>query len=172
MECQECHMRPATLHFTKVINGQKIAIHICEQCAQEQSESQQGINSMSLQDVLSSLLGLEDAGPEFAQPYVENKETRCPHCGMTYRAFAKEGKFGCEHCYHAFSEKLQPIFKRVHGGHTVHKGKVPKRGGRDLRTQQEIADLRKQLKHHVEKEEFEQAADIRDYIYSLEKKED
>ncbi|MBD4938639.1 protein-arginine kinase activator protein McsA, partial [Xanthomonas citri pv. citri] len=39
MICQECHERPATFHFTKVVNGEKIEVHICEQCAKENSDS-------------------------------------------------------------------------------------------------------------------------------------
>ena len=38
MICQECNQRPATLHFTKIINGEKEQFHFCEQCAQEKGE--------------------------------------------------------------------------------------------------------------------------------------
>ncbi len=33
--CQECKQRPATMHFTKIINGEKTEFHLCEQCAKE-----------------------------------------------------------------------------------------------------------------------------------------
>lgn len=35
MLCQECNKRPATLHFTKIVNGEKTEFHICETCAKE-----------------------------------------------------------------------------------------------------------------------------------------
>ena len=35
MICQECQERPATLHYSKVINGEKTDIHLCEKCADE-----------------------------------------------------------------------------------------------------------------------------------------
>ena len=38
MICQECNQRPATLHFTKIINGEKTEVHLCEKCAQEKGE--------------------------------------------------------------------------------------------------------------------------------------
>ena len=38
MICQECNKRPATLHFTKIINGEKEQFQLCEQCAQEKGE--------------------------------------------------------------------------------------------------------------------------------------
>ena len=38
MICQECNQRPAALHFTKIINGEKTEVHLCEKCAQEKGE--------------------------------------------------------------------------------------------------------------------------------------
>lgn len=38
MLCQECNKRPATLHFTKIVNGEKTEFHICESCAREKGE--------------------------------------------------------------------------------------------------------------------------------------
>ena len=31
MTCQHCEIRPATLHYTKIINGEKTEMHLCEQ---------------------------------------------------------------------------------------------------------------------------------------------
>lgn len=33
MNCEECGKRQATLHLTKIVNGEKTEYHICEQCA-------------------------------------------------------------------------------------------------------------------------------------------
>lgn len=38
MQCQECGKRPATLHFTKIVNGEKTEFRICESCAREKGE--------------------------------------------------------------------------------------------------------------------------------------
>ena len=38
MLCQECGKKPATLHFTKIVNGEKTEFHICESCASEKGE--------------------------------------------------------------------------------------------------------------------------------------
>ena len=38
MVCQECNQRPATLHFTKIVNGEKEEFHLCEKCAQEKGD--------------------------------------------------------------------------------------------------------------------------------------
>ena len=45
MICEECHEREASLHFTKIINGEKTEFHICEHCAKEKGEFLPGSNS-------------------------------------------------------------------------------------------------------------------------------
>lgn len=175
MECQECHIRPAALHFTKIINGEKAEVHICEQCAKEKGDFSPGFDGFSIHQLLSGLLGLDETmaeKPTSSTPFQETGELQCSTCGMTYSQFAKTGKFGCAHCYHAFQSELDPVFKRVHGGNTTHKGKVPKRNASHIRTRQEIDELRQQLQQHIQNEEFEKAAEIRDRIYALEKKGD
>ena len=34
MQCEKCQKRPANVHITQFINGQKAEKHLCEQCAQ------------------------------------------------------------------------------------------------------------------------------------------
>ncbi|HEX7065060.1 MAG TPA: UvrB/UvrC motif-containing protein [Bacillales bacterium] len=172
MECQECHMRPATLHFTKIINGQKTEIHICEHCAKEKGDFHPASNSFSIHNLLSGLLGFEDPIGESPSesPFQQSSSLRCPECGMTYHQFVNKGKFGCAHCYETFQTKLDPVFRRVHGGNTTHKGKIPKRIGGDIQARREMDELKKALQRHIENEEFEQAAKVRDHIRSLERK--
>jgi protein arginine kinase activator len=170
MECQECHVRPATLHFTKIINGQKAEVHICEHCAKEKGDFHPGSNSFSIHNLLSGLLGFEEPVGETSESPFQVSQLQCPNCGMTYSQFAKMGKFGCAHCYQTFEAKLDPIFRRVHGGNTTHTGKIPKRIGGGIQTRRQLDQLKKKLQQHIEREEFEQAAEVRDQIRSLERK--
>ncbi|HET7628957.1 MAG TPA: UvrB/UvrC motif-containing protein [Bacillales bacterium] len=171
MECQECHVRPATLHFTKIVNGEKNEIHICEQCAKEKGDFHPASNSFSIHHLLSGLLGFEDSvGSQGAMPLQNEEPDKCPNCGMTYGQFTKSGKFGCSRCYEVFEEKLDPIFRRVHGGNVRHTGKIPKRAGSGIKVKQQLEELRARLQEHIRKEEFEKAAQVRDQIRSLEKK--
>jgi len=170
MDCQECQMRPATLHFTKIINGKKTEIHLCEQCAKEKGDFQPGSNSFSIHDLLSGLLGFEEPIGETAGSPFQESEQRCSECGLTYSQFVKRGKFGCAHCYETFQEKLDPVFRRVHGGNTTHTGKIPKRIGGNIQMRRELNRLKEKLQKHIENEEFEQAAKVRDEIRALERK--
>lgn len=170
MECQECHMRPATLHFTKIINGQKTEIHICEHCAKEKGDFHPGSNSFSIHHLLSGLLGFENPMEETQESPFQTEDLQCSGCGMTYSQFVKKGKFGCAHCYETFQSKLDPIFRRVHGGNTTHKGKIPKRIGSDIQARRALDELKRKLHRLIENEEFEQAAEVRDKIRALERK--
>lgn len=166
MECQECHMRPATLHFTKIINGDKVEYHLCEQCAMEKGHMMAASNTFTIHDLLSGLLNFDQALGSTQEKKV--KVLECPKCGLTYSQFKDTGKFGCEECYRTFNEKLDPVFRRVHSGNTSHKGKIPKRAGQDLNEKKRVAQLKEELQRFIQEEEFEKAAEIRDEIRALE----
>ncbi|WP_424769123.1 UvrB/UvrC motif-containing protein [Paenibacillus sp. sgz302251] len=169
MHCQECGKKPATLHFTKIINGEKTEFHICESCAREKGEGIPGTpNSFSIHSLLSGLLDFEHLGGAGING-MKQQALRCEDCGLTYAQFSKIGRFGCSHCYEAFAEKLDPLLKRVHSG-TIHSGKIPKRTGSQIRCKQEIEQLRRNLQAKIEHEEFESAAELRDRIRELERK--
>jgi len=166
MICQECGKRPATLHFTKIVNGEKTEFHICEACARERGELIPGTSGgFSIHNLLSGLLDFE---PSSGGKTVKPTAPRCETCGLTYAQFSKLGRFGCSECYKHFEDRLDPLFKRVHGS-TVHTGKVPKRTGGRIQLRREIERLKKELVVRVEHEDFESAARIRDQIKELER---
>lgn len=170
MICQECEQKPATLHFTKIVNGEKTEFRLCEACAGDKGEMFPGSSSnFSIHHLLSGLLNF-DATPTVKGGDPPSVETalRCETCGLTYAQFSKSGRFGCVNCYQHFAPRLGPIFRRIHGN-MQHSGKVPRRTGGVIRIRKEINDLKRQLQQKIESEEFEQAAAIRDQIKDLEK---
>ena len=169
MFCQECGKRSATLHFTKIVNGEKTEFHFCESCAREKGDGIPGSpNSFSIHSLLSGLLDFESFGSS-NQANTKIQATRCEECGLTYAQFSKIGKFGCSSCYKYFDERLDPLLKRVHGG-VVHSGKIPKRSGGEIQCRREIEKLRRELQAHIEQEEFEKAAQLRDRIKELDRR--
>lgn len=168
MMCQECGKKPATLHFTKIVNGDKTEFHICESCARERGEMIPGTpNGFSIHSLLSGLLDFEPSGGSAAIGQ-KAQPLRCETCGLTYGQFSKIGRFGCSDCYKHFAGRLDPLFKRVHGN-TIHVGKVPKRSGQRIRSKREIEQLKREMQERIASEDFESAARIRDRIRELER---
>ncbi|MGE5703848.1 MAG: UvrB/UvrC motif-containing protein [Clostridia bacterium] len=173
MTCEECGNKPATLHLTKIVNGEKTEYHICESCAKEKGDFLNGFNNFSIHNLLSGLLNFDPMnkglanGQQTNQPSASTKPQRCETCGLTYAQFSKSGRFGCSNCYQAFGTKLDPLFRRIHGN-TTHYGKVPERTGGQIKIRKELDQLKASLQQFIETEEFERAAEIRDRIRALE----
>lgn len=170
MSCEECHDNLATLHFTQIINGEKMEVNVCEECAKNKGYMSYPGEGYSLHDLLTGLFSLDANQLKVKEndPFKQQKEIQCPKCKLTFNDFQRIGKFGCAQCYSAFSTRLDSIFRRVHSGNTKHIGKIPKRKGGSLHIKKEIEQYRKQLQVHIEREEFEKAAEIRDIIKKLE----
>ncbi|GAA0323049.1 protein-arginine kinase activator protein McsA [Bacillus carboniphilus] len=172
MLCQECHQRPATLHLTKIINGEKTEVHLCEHCAQDKGDMMmfQGGPGFSVHHLLAGMLSGESGFPKSNKQHFDQPHgLKCDHCGLTYRKFSAIGKFGCAHCYESFKDSLQPVLRRLHGGNTVHSGKIPQRAGGTIHTKKKLQELKNHLKDLIGQEEFEKAAQVRDEIRALEK---
>lgn len=171
MKCMECQERPATLHLTQVVNGQKTERHVCEICAQQKGYMTNQEDSYSLHDLITGLFGAEHFGIQ-QQQRMNKEEIKCNECQMSFQEFRQIGRFGCAKCYEAFKSKLDPIFRRVHSGSLEHQGKIPKRQGGKLHLEKELTVYRSELQELIHAEEFEEAAIVRDKIKAIEEKKD
>mgnify|MGYP000869329073 CR=1 FL=1 len=162
MLCQVCNKNNATVHYTKIINGEIEELHLCDECAMNNNEF--GFNpTFSFHKLLTGLIDSIQGEPAKE----EADDIVCPSCGLSYLKFKQTGKFGCANCYDSFKTKLLPLFKGIHG-HNEHIGKIPKRANQNIIKRKEIGKLRKELDELVSKEAFEKAALVRDKIKELE----
>ncbi len=159
MLCERCQERTATVHVTRIINGQKTELSLCQECARE-------IQPQFDFSIPKFLAGLLDSELEFKAPPATEQ---CHCCGLTYEHFHQTGRLGCPECYDRLAPRLDPLIKRIQGSNR-HRGKVPRRAGGNLRVQREIETLRSQLQQLVHQEEFEKAAQVRDHIRELEER--
>ncbi|HEX3015248.1 MAG TPA: UvrB/UvrC motif-containing protein [Desulfobacteria bacterium] len=163
MYCDECKKNLATVHVTKIINGKKFEGHLCAECAQKDQIKGFENVSFAIPNFLTALFNLT---PELEQPVVKDEVT-CDNCGLSFEQVTKLGRLGCNECYTKFADKLEPLLRRIQGS-GQHLGKVPLRRGGSIRRRKELNDLRTRLQQAVAREEFEQAASIRDQIRQLE----
>ncbi|TKC14243.1 UvrB/UvrC motif-containing protein [Robertmurraya kyonggiensis] len=173
MLCQECNERPATLHFTKIDNGEKTMMHLCQHCAQEKGEAFMLNSAFSINNLLAGLLNFHNHVQQAEKaPVIKKEPLQCEACSMTYQQFIQIGRFGCANCYEAFKEQINPILRRLHSGNGAHNGKIPSRIGGGIHLRKNIETLKQSIQELITREEFEKAAEIRDQIRSLEKQLD
>lgn len=183
MKCDKCHKK-ATVHLTEIVDSKVMEMHLCEECAREQSAHME--QQFGLADLLA---GLTDFGKQV--PEVQKAGVTCPVCGLTYEDFRKFGRFGCADCYVAFKAQLKTLLKKIHGS-SVHLGKkpmviVPIEEGRASsvvvgeKPTVKVAvktvpvpvvdtpdTLRQAMHQAIEREDFEEAARLRDRIRDME----
>ena len=147
----------ATVHLTKVVDGDVQKVHLCAACAEKT-----GIDlnqPESIPDLLEQFVG---AGASPARTAGAN----CPRCGMDHARFKKRGRLGCANCYEAFGGELATVIQSMHHS-GQHLGKVPRTEGKRSVTTKKIALLSEQLSTAVINEEYEDAARLRDQIKQL-----
>jgi protein arginine kinase activator len=158
MKCQKCQ-NAATLHITEVLGDEQFEeLHLCEQCANKYLYEPQQKGSGT--KVVPEQGGESDEGGLFNQ-------RECPSCGIKFVEFRNTGRLGCPHDYEEFREELAPLLENIHG-ETRHCGKTPRRLPQNKQTQSELIQLRNRLKQAVTKEDYEEAARLRDRIRQLE----
>jgi protein arginine kinase activator len=146
----------ATVHLTNISGDKMQKVDLCEECAK--SKGMNDPTAFSLADQLFGLgaaLEIEQAGGGIG--------LKCPACGFTQADFKKAGRLGCPECYKTFAEPLEGLLKTMHKG-TRHVGKVPEslRQNRDLTDRLKL--LQKKLNKAIDREDFEEAAILRDEI--------
>jgi len=161
MLCQICGKNEATVEFTEIINDQVTQLHLCDHCAKKKGGEME--QHFGVADFLAGMSGPGRSG--------QGPPLKCDKCGMTFNDFQRIGRLGCGNCYASFRESLVPLIKRIHGS-TRHVGKSPKEVDKADGSKKvpEIQELRRKLQQAVDREEFEEAARLRDRIRELENK--
>ncbi len=165
MLCEICKSSPAKIHVTQFKDEEKIAIHLCPECAHEKGLAGPSINThFSVADLLSGLI--KSSGEEGAAAVEPVTQLTCPSCGLSFRAFKESGRFGCPACYETFESELMSLLGKIQKG-TKHTGKAPSKG-KENSPERRVATLRIRLKEAVRTEDFEEAAKVRDQIREME----
>lgn len=155
MKCDKCP-KGATLHITEVLaEDQFEELHLCEECANKYlyQPQQKGTGKEGL--------------PEIGDEASELNQKQCPECGIKFIEFRNTGRLGCPHDYQEFREELLPLLENIHG-ETRHCGKTPRQLPQNQQVQSELLQLRKQLTQAVNREAYEEAANLRDRIRRIE----
>lgn len=163
MICESCGENEATIHFTKIEDGEMEEKHLCENCAKINEKIDMGIQ-FNLNDLFGGLLGLDiEENKKNAK-----KDVVCNRCGTSYKKILNTGKFGCPNCFINFREDIKPLLRSIHG-HDEHNGKIPINTDKRLSNRRKIKELKERLNLSILEERYEDSAKIRDEIRELEK---
>lgn len=154
MQCELCKQNEAVVHLKHAYKGEVREVHLCSECAEKKGF----IAKLSPASLTDFLFGME--AQRKAEPH--SPEPTCPDCHMRRSDFRKTSRFGCATCYQTFSDDLLPLIDEFQKGRR-HFGKVPARE----KSAVEMAILQKKLDDAVAKQQFEEAAEIRDAIQEL-----
>ncbi len=168
MMCEECGKRPAILNVTVLFAGKKISRSLCPVCA---AKMQRGDAAGAQSAVMGSLRTEESV-----------QHLSCPQCGTTGEKLLKEGRVGCAECYKTFRSILKDVLMSLNGvDHHVSDGWEEDHSDAPEEIQLEVAQmtepsdeekkaasLREALFEAVQREDFEEAARLRDQIRAAE----
>ncbi len=176
MYCDECGKNKSTVHLTEIVNDQITKLNLCEVCAKQKGADAE--QHFGIADLLSALSDVEAHAPahlpQGTAGAATHAKSKCQNCGLAYEDFKKVGRLGCSQCYQSFKASLTPLLKRIHGSNQ-HLGKTPNpeftnQMKASYKFHEELLQVKDQLLKAVRREEFEEAAALRDKIKFLEKK--
>lgn len=152
MICDDCKQKPASIYFKDVSGGQIKELHLCEECARKRG--------LLIDKKLSPIEVLQKMLKKTSH---DDDKVICPVCFLTLAEFRKIGRFGCSNCLSVFEPFIKTLIKEVQESEK-HIGKKAKTSGR---RSIEVFRLREELRRALEKESYEDAAQIRDKLKSL-----
>lgn len=194
MKCDQCQVNDANVLIRRTVNGEVREQHLCSSCA---AALQQTKNDWF---GFGNLFGQTGGLPIFSRTGSGEQEVlKCSRCGLTYPELRRTGLLGCPHCYDTFSDYLETLFHRIQRGtryqgrnpagdypaafNTVTKDLTVERAANENthdtavtqksvdKPKTKIEELKARQAEAVAREDYEEAARLRDAIHALEDEE-
>jgi protein arginine kinase activator len=157
LKCSICG-NPAVVRIEQVVQNMKQSVNLCESCARNYGVLTKDMMPFSvIKPIGAALFG--DLNLSMADPDC------CHRCGYTVELFQKTGNLGCSRCYEYFGKQLSPLIERMQKN-LQHIGKRPRHFSMPVEENSTKESLRKKLQLAIEREDFEEAAKIRDQLRS------
>lgn len=169
--CEECG-KEATVYWKETVNGKVREAHLCAECAEKKEIGKFFTDPLFYENPFSAF----PIFPGFpAQKSLSPQQNAvCPTCGESIRRVRESGVFGCPDCYRAFRERIDfsPFIGKGYSGERLTGKEKPKKEAFGIDPEEtkkkEIERLKKELKTAVSRENYEEAARLRDKIRGLE----
>lgn len=164
MLCTNCNSREASFHYKQIIGGKATSQHLCSVCAHELGYLGQGESIFDIGSILNDFIGMP------ASHGATKNIVKCSHCNTTYDEFRRTGLLGCDKCYDTFGSVIESTLSQIQPS-TVHKGSLGGEAGEKIRKENELSQLKADLKNAIIEERYEDAAVLRDKIKKMEEED-
>jgi protein arginine kinase activator len=162
MLCEKCHNRLASIRYREVVDGKVMEKMICPGCYDAMQEG--------------GSVGFEISGT--APPpkgrlqgrrrnYVRAAHQSCSACGTEWKQVLDERETGCPVCFESFEGLIAPLISDGES-RARHRGKAPHRDDAREQLRSELHTKRALLRSALSTENYEEAAQLRDDIRTLE----
>lgn len=156
MICEVCRKRNADIVFKTVTAGQVATRAMCMDCAQNmQQEMMKVFLSLGFRPEQVPDTGIKEA------PRLEMPRFICTQCGRPYSRLDENTMAGCASCYQAMEEELAEHFNL-----DQKQGDAGTTGADSAGRENGVTELKYRLLEAVMREDFEEAAQLRDQIQS------
>ncbi|MDI6756485.1 MAG: UvrB/UvrC motif-containing protein [Endomicrobiia bacterium] len=175
MLCQKCLKNEATVFIEASVNGSRWKCHVCARCASR--------------EVIISPAGGAPAASQNPASYVSKQKSSsarssgrayvgrgvCPVCGTSSKQIKKTSRFGCAACYEIFGAKIldsatsaaepnPPAAEPNKRSAPAPDCGKPDDGNKVPAAAAAVKKLRDKLERAVRREDYEEAAGLRDKI--------
>lgn len=169
MKCDRCENEASIqIHIVEADNDPK-TLNLCDECAQQMMfhnlQNEDNEEYQYFQDHLKKLVGVFFNEPE-SLPLDADDDQKCAFCGSSFADITQTGRFGCDHCYTEFYEKVKETLRMTQGA-TAHTGDVPENFKEIREIQEEISRKKEELQELILSEDYETAAVLRDEVKEL-----
>lgn len=172
-KCRICGKR-ASIFLTQIIDGQATELALCEECAKTKGLFDPQSLTLAEKffpeefrkrvDKLISELGhaqWHDKDKDAPRPPETDSLTQCPTCRFTLEDFRQTGRLGCPDCYQVFAGEID-------GGAPCPAPESAQTEDSDGLNGPELRrSLEQRLQKAVAREDYEEAAKLRDRIREL-----
>jgi protein arginine kinase activator len=163
LECSECK-KPIAVHYTEVVGELRTNTAMCYDCP----ELQKRLHGMP------ATYGAGSQGEAAAR-------LACGNCGTTLDALRVGAPLGCNVCYEVFDEvilgemlsanRIPPRLAIAKKSHPIHIGRAPGES-QEMNPSLRLLALNEALNETLKREDYEQAAWLRDQIKALTENKD
>ncbi len=171
MICEICQTHEATIHIDESFDKAFVCErHLCKQCAAKMDlfgESE--LFSMNVQNIFNIYENDNSLERHLTSETVKMTTTEhltCEKCHTTLKDFLKHKQVGCPNCYNTFSSNVVLYLKSTMNARR-HLGKRPNHNVEFIVKNQKRFELEIELINLISKEDYENAALVRDYISIL-----